>query len=380
MYTPLSSLYLPTLMGGSPHIVVRADVYRGGALLASSLPIVGGEVKLNVDDPIRRTCEVTFADASATDLIPAGPGDAMYPNGTQVQLWHGLRYSDGSEELVPVGRYRITRSRVGHFGTLTCEGSDNIYTLSTPLSTVYPINPGSELGDAVINLLAKKNPTLNYVRTVTGVPVVFQLVDLDDVPITVARKLLFASGYDIYADAVGNIVIGDLALNTAAIPVLSFSDRAIDSTQLRAKFWTPERDIDATNVPSVVVVVGNSSGQTTPVRVVVRDTDPDSPTYADGPYGEVTVNVTSDKVGTQSQASRLGLATLRDRTFVEKHTFKCPPVGALEGGDTITVTHAKLNVMNDAALVTDYTLPLEAGDMDVTAVTRRTQATTIVQD
>ena len=82
-------------------VVVRVDAYLDEQLLAGDLAITGGTVTVHGGTGVRRTLSVTLADVTLWDTL-----DVM---GVELRPYRGIRYPNGSTELVPLGRFSLDK-------------------------------------------------------------------------------------------------------------------------------------------------------------------------------------------------------------------------------------------------------------------------------
>ena len=93
---------------GTPEPVLRAELWRWGQRVAlpsgdSSLKVTGGMLTVDETSKTRRTAMLTIADRLTTDQA----ADLLCPADTDLRLWGGVRHSEGDEELVPLGVFRV---------------------------------------------------------------------------------------------------------------------------------------------------------------------------------------------------------------------------------------------------------------------------------
>lgn len=124
---PVSDRFLEALTT-SHTIVSEADVWRDGGLVYSGLPIVSGSVKVDEGSRVRRTLTLAVGDPS---LSPIDADSLLAPVGTELHVRSGIRFFDGSTELVPVGVFRVQNVDVPDWGgQVTVQGSDRTSALA----------------------------------------------------------------------------------------------------------------------------------------------------------------------------------------------------------------------------------------------------------
>lgn len=91
-----------------------ADLYLGGTLIESGIPVVAGEVSWDRSQLVRSSCRVQIAGADRPDLVRLAASGLLGSAGYELRLWHGLMLPGGAVGMVPLGWYGISgRSRVG---------------------------------------------------------------------------------------------------------------------------------------------------------------------------------------------------------------------------------------------------------------------------
>lgn len=365
MYAPISSRYL-TEVSRSYNLKSVASVLRSGRNLFPDFPlaILEGEVTGNVNDPIRRTVRCVFSNEDGS-LIPTLQQDPFMPNGTEFVVNSGPVYETGEEELLPVGRFRITDVKSDNFGRIEVQGFDLAITMQTGVRAPIEIPAGMEVGAAIGMIARKKNPAVQLRLGLTGQVTSHGVVDFADNPFQRMRQMAYAAGYDLFFDPDGFLTLAPLVTSTTSNTNVEFIEGD------NAQFWNPTRQINSEQTPSVIVVEANHSSLTAPLRVAVEDTNPKSETYAAGPYGEVVHSIVTDKVNQVSQCQVIGLTALRNEAWAERFEFECLPNQALWEGDQIGVTRAAMKLNSEAAIVESFTLPLHPAAMTVSATSRR---------
>ena len=99
---PVSDRFLAAL-ADSHTPITQVTLFRTDGMV-EQLEHTGGSVSVDRGSQARRTCTVTVAD---TSLIPRTPTDKISVYGATLRLARGVQYSDGTQELVPIGVFRI---------------------------------------------------------------------------------------------------------------------------------------------------------------------------------------------------------------------------------------------------------------------------------
>src|SRR4051812_5800069 len=99
---PVSDRFLKRLAESqSPVTQVQLFLNDGRVL---NLEHEGGSVSVDRAQAIPRTCTVTIPDPG---LIPRTPADQLATYGARLRISRGVDYGDGSQELVPLGVFRL---------------------------------------------------------------------------------------------------------------------------------------------------------------------------------------------------------------------------------------------------------------------------------
>lgn len=339
------------------------DVVRNGEVISDSpLPVTGGNTDESLGDNIRSSFSAEIVDQDG--IMPQSSEDPLWPGGVHVRLRSGPRFGDGTSEMKRRGEYRLTSIRGTGNGRISISGKDLGYTLATPLVQPYVIEGGIEMAEVITGIALKKNPGLRILSTTTGFLSNAGVVDTDMNPLDEMVKLGAHSSIEVFFNLDGQLQLSPMPEGFGA-PVWDFSEGE------NATFWDPEREINTEDVPSAVIVEATHSGLASPLRVIVYDNNPKSPTYYSGDYGSVVHKISSEKISTREQALKLGYQYLQSKRWLERYTFGCSPISALMLGDTITLTHKRLKLRHKRAVIESISYPLSPGPMVITATSRR---------
>lgn len=179
-----------------------------------------------------------------------------------------------------------------------------------------------------------------------------------------ARRLAEDIGMELYFDAAGQATLRDEPDPATDSPVWEFEDTSFPTVTALT------RQILDEDTYNQVVVEGEASGNTAPVRAVAQDLDPASPTYILGPYGINSITIRSAGVTTTEQARDAADAKLlRAKGATEKVVITAVPNPAIEPGDVVTVTRG-LSKVEGQFIVDAITMPLSPTDA-MTITSRR---------
>lgn len=111
----------------SHRVVCRVEIWRSGVQVLSAgqptgMTVVGGSVRVDGTSKVRRALSLESADVLR---MPTEVGGILSPVDTDLKVFTGVEFTEGDEELVPVGVFRVasvTRSSLN--GGLTVAGQD----------------------------------------------------------------------------------------------------------------------------------------------------------------------------------------------------------------------------------------------------------------
>lgn len=327
---------------------------------------IGGSVPVNRGNAIRRTCTVSVADVS---LIPRTPTDQLATYGARLRIARGVSYGDGSEELVPLGVFRldsvdgdVSEGPVSLQGKgLECVVADDKFTAP------YTVT-GTVVG-AVTALIQRSIPTADILSLITDTPIGRRTFDVEADPWAGAQEVAAAAGAEVYANADGVFVIATLPDLLTATPVW-----AVEAAE-GGVYISGNRAMSSDNVRNGVLARGeNTAENVPPVSYLAVDNDPNSPTYWSGPYGHRPAFYTSSTLITLAacmQAANLKLAAAKAPNA--SGDISSLPNPALEPGDVLRVTHP--DGSRELHQVASFSVPLdEGGDFPISTISAKEDA------
>ncbi|MGW0468335.1 DUF5047 domain-containing protein [Streptomyces sp. NPDC003027] len=358
---PVSARFLEALRT-SHRIVVRVDAYYDGALTVPDLPIVDGSVTVDRGSKTRRNLSLVVADPK---LLPWSPTDPLAVYGQELVVSRGIRYTDGTTEMVPLGTFRVEEpSGDTLYGPVTVTGK----SLEAAIIDDTFQEPTSTRGyggcvDAITGLIHATIPTASVVnqtadaRNPTCAVAVWDAgADRWEAVVQIAR----AMQAEIYVDALNRFVIRDLP-NVLTDPVAWDIAEGEGGTLIAAS-----RTMSRTAVFNAVVASGeNTASGNAPVSGVARDTDPLSPTRWGGPFGKVTKFISSPLWTTSPVCQSAAEFALFDAVAPNvTASVESVPNPALEGNDVLRASHSG---RPERFLLQAATIPLSAdGNFNVT--------------
>ena len=384
---------LALLLTAGYQMVARLEVINpAGAVILDSasstvLNVTGGSISVDGSASFRRSVTgLTVVDPTGS-LIPTSVSSYFSPAANnELRISVGAMV-DGAPEYIPQGIFYLEAAKVED----TSEGltiSLSAYDRAGKYARANRINPkrflasgdptwpgGWPIKDAIAALLQDVYPTTSVNSDSPAALLPEQTVDSGADPWEAARGFADAMGYELFFDR-----YGDCQLRQVSDP---------NSTALATSWTYAEgagsgllgvvRDQSNEGVFNGAIVTGENPSNGSPVRAVVWDTDPASPTYYLGPYGKVPNFIQSDKIRTVAQATDKATAEVnKNKGLTEAVDFTIVPNPAIDPGDAVKITRLRSGFPtsgpgSEAVVVDRYTINLTAagGAMTVNCRQRR---------
>lgn len=348
--------------------VVEADVTLRGAVVASGMPVIFGDVDIDRNAKVRRRLTCTIAPEE--DIwVPGSSLDPLFPTGNEVTIRAGFRYANGTTELVPQGVFRISRPKVRDTGDqfiVQVDGYDRSRAVSRARFTApYVITAGTLYTTAIKNVILRAFPWFtdaNFVFMSSSLTTPELVFESDDDPWIACLDMASSLGAEVFFDGTGRGVLRPEPDPSNSPVVWEYHEGE------QANFTDVDKDLDDEQAYNGVIAIGESTmSGVTPVRAEVWDLDPQSPTYYDpsvphlSNYGPVPYFFQSPFIVTQQQANDAAAGNLRRVIGVlEQVAFSATPNPAHEEGDLVSVLRARAKV--DTTNILDaFRMPLTLG-------------------
>lgn len=350
---PVSDRFLAALRE-SHTVISRVDLYSQDTLVIGDIPVLDGEVTDDCLALIRRRCSLTLPGTDEIlDLLPQVPpvDGGLWPLGNELKLWSGIQFDDGTEELVPLGVFRIAKPIISEETevSVSIEAYDRSRAVSRAKFTdTYTIRKGTNYSTAILNLIQSRLPWLdqsNY-RFISTTHVTPQLVFTpEDDPWEMANNMASSLGMEVFFDGDGVCVLQLQSDPAHTQPVFEYHEGE-DATLVSLG-----RDLDDEEAYNGVILTVENTDIPRPLRAEVWDTDPSSPTYYDpifpelSTYGSVPFLDSSQYITTQTQANESARATLtRVSGVMERIEFTAFNNPAHSSCDVISIRRTSLGV------------------------------------
>lgn len=305
-------------------------------------------------------------------LVPATAGDLLTPFGNELRIYRGIKFPDGSTELVPLGVFVITRTEVNDDGnqlTIKVSGDDRSVRISRARWTKpYEIASGTNLATAIQNILEDRWADVTCIFDPTSATTSKTILglDTDNDPWQDAVRIAESAGLDLFFDGDGIARLRNLPdVTTGAIN--ETYDEGTEGVTLSVT-----KSISSESTYNGVIVTGEGSDVTTAVRAEAWDDNPNSPTYRYGKFGEVPAFYSSSMITTVAQAQETATNLLNKYLGADEGIqFGMVVNPAHDTGDLIRLQMAATKI-DKVLLIDQLTIPLSPTDT-MSAIARTTQ-------
>ncbi|TXS19578.1 DUF5047 domain-containing protein [Streptomyces sp. ms191] len=291
-----------------------------------------GSVPVDRGSQCRRTCAVTVTDPS---IIPRTAADKIATYGARLRLSRGVSYSDGTQELVPLGVFRVDEvSGDVDDGPVSINGKSLECIVQDDKFTT-PYRASGTAVAAITALIQRSIPDAVVINLATDASIGPRTWDVEADPWAAAVELAAAIGAEVYCDANGDFVIAELPDLSTATPVWTISAGE------GGAYVSANRGMTADGVYNGVLARGeNTETNTAPVSSLVVDNDSGSPTYWSGPFGHRPKFYTSSTLTTTNACTAAATLLLRASQAPNASAdISSLPNPALEPGDVVRVTY-----------------------------------------
>jgi hypothetical protein len=328
---------------------------------------VAGSVEVDARRAVRRSASITLLDEDGT-LNPNLPSSVLTPYGSEVRMYRGVRFPDGTTEYAALGVFRIVGVDVsrGDSGLqLGVQLEDRARVVQQArYSTPYTVAASTNYGTAIQALVARAYPSAetNVAATTYSSPA------------TGAKVLGLEASTDPWSDILGiaesigeeAYFAADGTFTTTPIPSLSNSTAQVTFTEGGGStLLDVSYNIGTADVYNGIIAKAEGSHLTTPLESRVWDDDTSSPTRRTGPLGERPYEWSSSWVASQAQLDDAAAALL-DTVRGMPVSFSVVPNPALDVRDVVRITSTTMGI-DSAVMIDTLSIPLSPADsMQVT--------------
>lgn len=348
----VSSGFLAALRSPSMTVVTKVVASDG-----TELAVESGSVTMDSRRNITRTCELDLLPTSTMSLQDVF--DLVMQPDQELTVYRGL-YVNGVGEYVPLGVFSTDTATMpkGVSGRVQWAGSDRAKKIARArFVDPYQIASATALSTATTQLLQSawaSTPTnFSNVSDTMSAGVIFEAGESSD-PWASARELMADHAYDLNFDGYG-------IARAVALPDPSTQNAVFDFGSGDTNLVVGG-DVSGTleAVYNGVVATGEGTGVAAPVRSVVWDTDPNSPTYYNGGFGRSPYFYSSPLITTSAAAEAVATALLSKlKGRLSQLAWPAVVNPALEPLDVVTLTY---DGVTSKVVIDALTIPLRAAE------------------
>lgn len=365
---PVSTQFLD-LIGKSHRVATEATLYPADGTDPVPVPVIDGTVTLDASAAVRGRCDIQVADP---DWIPTVAGDRLSPFGAELELRRGLYLPDGTTETVALGRFGIEDAEItddGTGATVRVTALDRAERVSkAKFEDAYQVDAGTDFTDAILDIVST---AFAAVETAEGFDTASSLAL--GVPVTAlpgddawefAQGLATTIGQRLYFDGDGLLTLRPYS-DSQVVTEITEGENGV--------LLTVSRQWSRTSSFNRVIVTGETAQDDTTYRGEATDTDPASPTFYGGPFGNVPEFRTYPQITSDSHAQDVAEAILAQEIGAPSNvSFGMIPNPALEPDDTVLISRPSIGI-NEAHVIDSLTIGLGASEtMSGTTRERRT--------
>jgi len=318
-----------------------------------------GQVTSDREANIRTRGTVTFAD-ELNDLTPAEASDLLAPYGTEWIAYRGIVHPDGSKEYMPLGTLIIVGSQISDTGdglAIRLEGQDRSRKVARSRFThPYVVQSGTPGDIAIMGIIESQTPGYEFDMGGEEFETPLLTFDVGDDPWKACQKVVDSCGCELYFSRSGVVTMRKIPVPELDSVVWNFEEGG-NCTLLNV-----QRDMkvgDNDGLYNHVIVTGEPVEQQAAVRAEALDDNPASPTYVNGPFGDVPKFYTSKFIKTVEQAQAAADSMLNESLGrYETITFNAVPNTALDLGDVFTISRGMSKLEDVAGVIDLITWPL----------------------
>jgi hypothetical protein len=334
---PVSATYLEALTG-SHRMVARCKLCTPSGQIGTNpngieLPIIGGNVQFDATADVRATLSL-----ETNYPWPTSTSDAFNPYGSEIFVERGVVYGDGTREWVSLGYFRITDMEQDEapYGNVHVTAQDRMSALIearilVPQQFSAGVDAETVYNSLILPILPYASPSYDFtpsLKSWAGNHI------LEEDRYKFLLELTESLGKIMFFDYDGTFRVESPPNPTIPLWRIGHGQRGV---LVKAK-----RALTRKGVYNAVVVTGDrvGEGDNPPIRQYAVDTDPTSPTYFYGTFGQVPKYFNSSFISTDAQALSAAQAmVIRSKGLPYNVDLTHIPNSALEVLDPVLVTY-----------------------------------------
>lgn len=307
-----------------------------------AVPVTDGSVSLDVTAAVRGRCDIQVEHA---EWIPRDVSDGLSPFGAELEIRRGVRFANGSTELVGLGFFGLEDAEVTDEGagvSVRVAALDRAERVSkAKFEDVFQLAASTPFTEGILEIVRGAWPDVpvqegfeDVSALSIGKPVTAQA---GEDPWEAAQILATAMGMVLFFDGDGFLTLRPYAESG---PVVTVSEKDV--------LLSVSRNWSRSGAFNRVVVTGESTSASTVYRGVATDESPLSPTFYGGPFGRCPEFRQFEQITSDQHAADVAASILAQHLGAPSTVgFGMVPNPALEPEDTITISRPSAGVNRD---------------------------------
>lgn len=368
-----ASTRLIEALTSSHQLCIVVEVLDGstGEVIAELDTVDNGTVTLDSSAAIRGRLDLTVIDDGAGDLIPYTSQDTLAPYGNELRVARGVRFLDRTAEAVSLGVFRMRQVNPEDAGSSTpiqITGLDRWSRLTDArFEQTWVIPAGTNVIDAIRWTVQDAYPDCPMDLGTTDFTTAQKIGERGGDRGAFIQELAQSIGTELYFDGTGTLVRQPVSLATDNS---RWTIREGDGgALLRAG-----RALDSERVYNKVIASGETLDETPPVCGSAWDSNPLSPTFYYGPFGQRPRFYVSQMLTTEEQCALAAAGILAKSLGTSQQvTFDQMVDPTMEPGQVVRIMRERLG-LDEKHVLDTLTIPLGAAD----SMAGRTRVTEVV--
>lgn len=370
------SLEFDELVKQSHTVITKAELIQSGSVIYE-FGVIDGSVTVTRKSESRRRCEVTLLDELGT-LVPTSASSLFAPFSTYLKLYRGIQHS--FDELITIGTFDISRVATKETSggvTISLTGLDLSRTIrKSPFNTIFKTGGSgivlatsiSEIIEAVDSGIIMTNLAPIATALTNGNSVQWVFNPGED-RWKACQDLAESIGAELYFEPDGRLVLKDYADAISSDVAWSYEEgEGSMLLGITEHIWD---DDDQEIYNHIIVREDNPAKVFFPSKGEAKDTDPMSPTYYLGTFGDRLLEVKTPFVTTNEQAQILAeTLLLQHLAWYERTNITTMVHPAHEVGDIISIRRERSGIEGIYSLE-EFTIPMTAEAISTVSTKRR---------
>lgn len=291
---------------------VKIEIYdmANNQIISTAQPI-SGEVTIDSRRDIRRQCAIEFVDRDGTLVPTNNRSSILLPYNREIKIYRGVKFGDGTEELVPLGVFLLTTVEITDTPEgvrINVQGSDRSLRVIRAKWTSHDfyIADATAKENAIQQILTDRFPGVKTMFPATNqvTDIIYPTLDQSSNPWKEALKIAESAGMDLYFDESGTARMRPIPDPDSGAALITYQDNT------ESVVTSLSRTLSSDESFNHVVYTGEGTNLSIGVIGEAKDTNPASPTYIET-YGSVPIFKSSPYILTVAEAQEAANAELR---------------------------------------------------------------------